>query len=126
MSESHPNIVLLSAIDVTDMAKSADVFAEDAVFHFINPRLPDIEGDYRGFEAICGFFDKMADLTDGTFRVNVVDAWPVGDELVVVRTRNEMILDGAPVSTDVVVVWRIVDGRVRDVWDIPAVFTSAS
>lgn len=126
MSAPHPNIALLSSLNLADMTQSADVFAEDAVFHYINPKLPDLEGDYHGFEAICGFFATLGERTGGTFRVNVIDARPVGDELVFVQTRNEMTLDGVPLSIDVALIWRIVDGRIRDVWDIPAVFTDAS
>ena len=79
-----------------------------------------------GFGAICGFFATLGERTGGTFRVNVIDARPVGDELVFVQTRNEMTLDGVPMSIDVALIWRIVDGRIRDVWDIPAVFTDPS
>ena len=31
-----------------------------------------------------------------------------------------MRLRGQPIATDVVVVWRIVAGRITEVWDIPA------
>ena len=48
----------------------------------------------------------------------------VGDELVVTHTKNRMTLQGRPIATDVVVVWRIVDGRIAEVWDIPSVHTA--
>ena len=49
----------------------------------------------------------------------------VGDELVVVQTRNSLTLEGQPITIDVVVVWRIVDGRITEVWDIPSAYTLA-
>ena len=122
MSETHPNVAVLMKVDPANIASSADAFAEDVVWHFFNPRLPDIQGDYVGLAGLQDFFAKMAAVTAGTFKVNVVAVTPVGDELLVVQTRNTMTLGNQEVSTDVVVVWRIVDGRIVEVWDIPSVY----
>ena len=37
-----------------------------------------------------------------------------------------MTLQGRPIAIDVVVVWRIVDDRISEVWDIPSVHTLSS
>jgi len=37
-----------------------------------------------------------------------------------------MTLQGRPVAIDAVAVWRIVDGRIAEVWDIPSVHTTAN
>jgi hypothetical protein len=50
----------------------------------------------------------------------------VGDELVVTHTKNRMILQGRPIATDVVIAWRIVDGRIVEVWYIPSVYTATT
>ena len=49
---------------------------------------------------------------------------PMGDELLVTHVRDQMHLDGVTLETDAVVVWRIVDSRIAEAWDIPAVFTA--
>ena len=103
------------------MAGSADVFAEDVVFHFFNPRLPEIQGDYVGLTGIRTLFEKIASVSKGTFKVNPISATPAGDELVVVHSKNTITLEGEKIETDVVVVWRFVDGRIAEVWDIPSV-----
>lgn len=121
MNEQHPNVALLKRIEPGNLAGAADVFSEDVVWHFFNPRLPDIQGDYVGLSGIEGFFEKLAKQTAGTFKVNPVSVTPVGDELLVMHTINTLMLDGQQVETDVVLVWRIVDGRVAEVWDIPSV-----
>ena len=126
MSEEHPNIALLKRFDPTNIAGSADVFAEDVVWHFFNPRLPDVQGDYVGRTGLQSFFEKMAELTNGSFRVNLVSVDPVGDELLVTQTKNTMTLEGQSIETDVVVVWRIVDGRIGEVWDIPSVHSASA
>lgn len=126
MSDQHPNIALLQRFNPANIAESADVFAEDVVWHFFNPRLPDVQGDYVGLTELQNFFGRLAQLTEGSFKVTPVSVNAVGNELVVSQTRNTMTLNGEQIETDVVVVWRIVDGRIAEVWDIPSVFTRPS
>ena len=45
MTEDHPNIALLKRLDPRNMAASTDLFAEDAVLHYFNPNLPELQGD---------------------------------------------------------------------------------
>lgn len=123
MNTMHPNIAVLQKFNPSNPADAADVLAEDAVFHFFNPLLPDVQGDYVGLRGIQDFFEKMAGQTGGTFKVNPMSITPVGDELVVVHTKNTMTLADQQIETDVVVVWRIVEGLIREVWDIPSVYT---
>ena len=123
MTEEHPNLAVLSKFDPTNIAGSADVLAEDAVFHFFNPKLPDIQGDYVGLKGFQKFFEKIGGQTDGTFKVNPISITAVGDELVVAHTKNTITLKDRHIETDVVVVWRIVDGLITEVWDIPSVNT---
>lgn len=118
MTEDHPNIALLKRLDPSNMAASTDLFAEDAVFHYFNPHLPELQGDHVGPDGIRAFFESLAELSRGTFRIEPVSATPVGNELVVVHSRNTLALGEGTVTLDVVVVWRFVDGRVVEVWDI--------
>lgn len=125
MSDPHPNIALLRSIDITNVDACADAFTEDAVFRYFNPRLPELAGDYVGREGIKSFFAKLGEASKGTFSVRPVDAWPVGNELLVVQTQNTLTLENEHIVTDVVLVWRFVDGKVAEIWDIPSVFTDA-
>lgn len=126
MSEpsQHPNLDLLSRIDHANIAASADIFAEDVVWRFFNPKLPEVQGDYVGLAGVQTFFEKLMARTEGTFEIHPVSATPVGDELVVVTTKNRLTLDNAKIETDVVVVWRFVGGKVVEVWDIPSVYAA--
>ena len=123
MAEEHPNVSLIRRLDLRDLTSAAKLFSEDVVWRYFNPLLPEIQGDYAGIAGIQSFFEKIGAITGGTFRVEPVSITAVGNELVVVQTRNSMTLQGQPIATDVVVVWRIVDGRVTEVWDIPSVYT---
>ena len=125
MTEPHPNLSILEKVDPRDIARSADAFAEDVVFHFFNPRLPDIQGDYVGMDGLKTFFANMAKVTGGTFNVRPISTTAIGNELLVMHTENTMSLPGEDVKTQVVLVWRIVDGRITEVWDIPSVYTDS-
>lgn len=121
MTETHRNVALLSRFDPANVAESAEVLSEDVVWHFFNPRLPDLHGDYLGRAGLQDFFEKMGNLTEGSFKVNPVAITAVGDELVVTQVKDTMVLEGQSIEVDAVVVWRIVDGRIVEAWDIPAV-----
>lgn len=121
MSEEHPNIAVLKRFDPGNVAGTVDVFAEDAVFHYFNPLLPDLHGDYVGRAGIQTFFEKLATLTGAAFKVNLISVTPVGDELVVLHRKQVITMGDRQIESDVVVVWRIVDGRIAEVWDIPSI-----
>lgn len=121
MSEDHPNIALLKRFDPTNVAETIDVFAEDVVFHYINPLLPDLHGDYVGHAGVLTFFEKLRLLTGCAFKVNLVSITAAGDELVVVHRKQEIVMEGRNIVSDVVVVWRIIDGRIAEAWDIPSI-----
>ena len=122
MTDDHPNVALLKRVDLGNLAGSADLFAENFVWHFFHPRLPDVEGDYVGVSGLQTFLEKMIALTKGTFRIEPISLATVGDELLVMHNKNRMTLQGMSIETDVVVVWRIVDGRFAEGWDIPSVY----
>ncbi|MGI9285931.1 MAG: hypothetical protein ACR2P1_11125 [Pseudomonadales bacterium] len=41
------------------------------------------------------------------------------------HTRNRITLESRELETDVVLVWRIVNARIAEVWDIPSVYSGA-
>ena len=43
--------------------------------------------------------------------------------MVITHTVNTLTLDGEDIAINVVVVWRIVDNRITEIWDIPSVHT---
>lgn len=117
----HPNVAVLQRFDPKRVAETLDVFAEDVVWRFFNPRLPNLQGDYVGRSGVERFFDKVTKMTRGTFAVHPIRLTPVGDELLVSQNRNTMRIGKADIDIDVVVVWRVVDGEIVEVWDIPSV-----
>jgi len=118
LTEEHPNVALLKCLDLRNLAASKGLIAEDVVWHYSNPNLPDMQGDYVGLDGVRSFFEAIAQKSGGTFQIDPMSITAVGDELVVVQSRNTLTFEGRSVTVDVVVVWRIVGGRVVEVWDI--------
>ena len=123
MTDIHPNVALLSRFNPADLAGSADVLSKDFVWHFFNPSLPEHQGDYVGLAGLQDFFKRIQNTFGGTFKITPVSITPVGDELVVVHVKDTMDMEDTPIEIDAVVVWRVVDGKLTEAWDIPAVNT---
>ncbi|KAB7614444.1 nuclear transport factor 2 family protein [Amylibacter sp. SFDW26] len=123
MNKEHQNLKLLSKLNILDLDASAVLFSDNFVWHYFNPNLPDVEGDYVGIEGLKRFFKIIEKETNGTFKVEPVSATPIGDELVVVHARDTMERDGNSFAIDVVVVWRIAHDQLVEAWDIPSAFT---
>lgn len=121
MEKEHPNIDVLKRLDLSNTEASAEVIAEGFVWHYFNPELPELHGDYYGIKGFADFFRKIAGTTGGSFKVNVISTIPMGDELVVTHVKDTMTLKGKPMEVDAVVVWSIADGKLQEAWDIPAV-----
>jgi hypothetical protein len=98
-------------------------FADDFVFHFFNSQLPDLDGDYHGFDGIAELFKLLGELGEDGFHQVHHSLTPCGDELLVAFVTNTVGFDGTTIAVDAVVVWRVFDGQVHEAWDIPAVNT---
>ena len=125
MNTVHPNIAVLQHFNPANISASIGIIAEDAIFHYFNPMLPDMQGDYRGRQGFMDFFGKIAGQTKGTFKVTPLSITPMGNELVVTHVKDTMTLNGQQLEIDAVVVWRILDGKIKEAWDIPAVYTAS-
>lgn len=122
MRTVHPNVSLFDQLDPANIEKSADILSENFVWHFFNPAIPQIEGDYVGLKGLQRFFEILSVMTEGTFQVEPISVTPVGDELVIAHVKDRMTLNGKSIALDAVVVWRVVDGLLAEAWDIPSVY----
>ncbi|MGS4883422.1 nuclear transport factor 2 family protein [Roseibium sp. MB-4] len=125
MDRDHPNLSLLKDLDIQNVRDLKHVFREDVVWHFFHAAMPDLHGDYTGIEQIADFFESLKQRSAGTFTVLPRDARAIGNELVVVETQNSLVLDGSRLTFEVAIVWRIIDGQIAEVWDIPAINTAS-
>lgn len=109
-----------------DLASAQGLIADNFVWHYFNPVLPELDGDYVGLKGLQAFFQKLGALTNNTFRVKTQQVIPVGEELVVIHANPSMTLADESFELDAVVVWRIVGDRITEAWDIPSVYTVQS
>ena len=96
MTKEHPNVSLLSRLDISNLAESADLFAENFVWHFFNPSLPNVQGDYTGLKGLQDFFEKLAMVTNSSFEVEPIAITPMGDELVVTHVKRSDDMGRSP------------------------------
>ena len=125
VTEEHPNVALMKRLDIRNLAGCAHLFSSDFVWHYINPNLPGVEGDYVGLAGLQTFFEALGSQTGGSFKVQPISISVFGDELVVTHVRNSMSIGGQSLAIDAIVVWRIVNGVIAEAWDIPSAHTMA-
>ena len=91
----HPNAVIVregfDRFVQGDVAGLVGLFADDAVWHV--PGANAMAGDYRGRDEIIAFLRRTAELTGGTYRVELL--WVVADdEHTVAVYRAQGVRDG--------------------------------
>ena len=116
----HPNVApirdMFAAFAKGDLAALNDVFAEDLVWH--EGGRNQLSGDYRGREAVFGFFGKFMEVTEGTFHIDVHTVLADdehGVALVVVTASR----GGRTVMVNAVDAMHLRDGKVVEVWTVP-------
>ena len=124
MNKEHPNISILKRFDPANPNTLAGVLAEDFVWHYINPELPELEGDYSGLSGLIDFFEEIGGRTGGSFKVNPISIIPMGEQLIITHVKDVMLLEGKQMEIDAVVLWCIIDGKIKEAWDIPVIPTA--
>jgi hypothetical protein len=51
-----------------------DLLGPGFVWHYFNPRLPDLQGDYAGVQGVKSFLRRLSELTKDSFRFEPVSA----------------------------------------------------
>jgi uncharacterized protein len=117
MSE-HSNVARIkdgyAAFVKGDFAALNDLFAEDILWHVDGRN--QLAGEYRGRDAVYGFFGRLMELTEGTFHLDVhaVLADDAHGVALVVTTASRA---GRSVTTKNAHVFHLHDGRVTEFWD---------
>jgi uncharacterized protein len=114
---AHPNEDLLrrgyAAFSSGDLETVFSLFAGNIMWHSGGSN--QLTGDYRGHEAVTGFFTRLMEVTGGTFQLDVHDVLANdthGTVLVTVRAER----DGEPTAVRQVNVWHMADGKATEFW----------
>ena len=114
----HPNVARIgdgyAAFAKGDFAALNDLLAEGVLWH-VNGR-SQFAGEYRGREAVFGFFGKLMEVTEGSLRIDLHALFADDDHGValVVTTASR---GGRSLSVNAVHVFHMRDGKVVEFWD---------
>jgi len=114
---AHPNEELVrrgyQAFGTGDMATLDELFADDIIWHV--PGRNQLSGTYRGKQEVFGNFVKLAELTGGTFKLDIHTIL-ADDEHAVVLVTATGEHDGKSLSDNSVQIFHIKDGKVTEQW----------
>ncbi|MBA3264408.1 MAG: nuclear transport factor 2 family protein [Thermoleophilaceae bacterium] len=99
-----------------DLAAVEELLAEDVVWHV--PGTSPIAGDYRGREAVTGYFRLRRELAGGAIRV-AKGGEAHHEEALVQLADGRATLGGREVVWRTAGAYRVADGRVAEAWLIP-------
>jgi uncharacterized protein len=114
---AHPNEELVqrafNAFSTGDFEAVAALLADDIVYHF--PGRGPLAGDHRGKDQVLANFAKQAELTGGTFRLEVHDIVANDDHAIVLTAARAERGDGSW-EDNAVLVFHIRDGKISEAW----------
>jgi ketosteroid isomerase-like protein len=115
----HPNEQVLrnsyDAFEKGDMDTLRGMFRPDAVGH-ITGRSP-VAGDYKGVDAIFGFFQQIFERSGGTFRLEVHTVL-ADDEHGTVLTHVSGQREGRTLDANNIEVFHLRDGKIAEFWSL--------
>ena len=113
----HPNAVLMksayAAFAQGDMVTITDLFPEEVVWHLFGNN--QLAGVHRGRDAVFATFAKTAELSGGTFKIDVHDI-VANDEHAVALTSETGTREGRSLDSMVTNVYHLKDGKVMEFW----------
>jgi ketosteroid isomerase-like protein len=118
---AHPNEDLLrdgfAAFGRGDIEElRTKTFAEDIRWHV--PGRSPLAGVYEGLEQVLQLFARLAELSGGTFSVELHDVL-ANDEHVAALTTQRGERAGKQLMDNTVIVYHIRDGKVSEAWNHP-------
>jgi ketosteroid isomerase-like protein len=98
-----------------DIGTLTSLIAPDCIWH-VNGRSV-LSGDYVGYEQILGYFAKLAELSDGTFKAELVDVGELSGGLVSCLVRVSGTRKGKTLDTRMVELGKAnAAGQVQECW----------
>jgi uncharacterized protein len=114
----HPNVTRTrdgyAAFAKADFAALNELFAEDVLWHVQGRN--QLTGDYRGRDAVYGFFGKLMELTQGSFHIDLHAVF-ADDERGVALVDQTASRDGQSIRSYNSHIFHFRDGMVTEFWD---------
>jgi uncharacterized protein len=113
----HSNVARIrdgyAAFARSDFAALNDLFAEELLWHTGGRN--QLAGDYRGRDAVYGFFGKLMEITEGSFHL-YLHAVLADDDHGVALTMATASRGGRSVTVEVTDVMHLRDGKIVECW----------
>ncbi|MBY8879230.1 nuclear transport factor 2 family protein [Actinacidiphila acidipaludis] len=113
----HPHITLIrkgyDAFSRGDMDTLRTLLTSDCTHHV--PGSSPMSGDFKGIEAVLGYYGKLAEQTGGTFKVELQNVLTDGRGHVMAFHRASAERDGRTLDAMEGIVFRIIGEKVTDI-----------
>jgi uncharacterized protein len=114
----HPNVSRIrdgyAAFTKADFAALNELFAEDVLWHVQGRN--QLTGEYRGRDAVYGFFGKLMERTQGSFHIDLQAVF-ADDERGVALVHQGASRDGRSIQAYNSHIFHLRDGMVTEFWD---------
>ena len=114
----HPNVEVFRQVYASftsgDMDRLAELIAQDVLWHV--PGKNRISGEYRSRDAIFGCFNKIFELSEGTYAPKLINIL-ANDQHTVAILHATARHAGKTLDQDYAFILRIEDGQVIEVWE---------
>ena len=115
----HPDVTLVKrgydAFNSADIAALTEIIADDAVQTMVGNNL--VSGEFKGRDNILAMYGKLAELTNGTYRVEIEQTFTDGNGTVVVVHHQTATREGKRLDNRQALIFRIVGGKVVSLTD---------
>lgn len=117
---AHPNEDLMrrgyEAFSAGDLDTVMSIFADDIAWHIGGDS--ELAGDYKGHQEVLGFFGKLMELSEGTFRLSVHDIL-ANDRHAAVLVDFHVERGGRSLDSKEVHAWHVSGGKATEFWGFP-------
>jgi uncharacterized protein len=112
MTDANEDIVRrgYAAFAEGDMETLRSLFAPDAVH--VATGNSQVSGEYRGVDAILGYYGTLFELSDGTFAAELQNVRSEGDDTVVATHRDKGQRGGKTLDQDEELTFTIANGKI--------------
>jgi ketosteroid isomerase-like protein len=115
----HPDVTLVKrgyeAFNSADISTLTEIIADDAVQTMVGDNL--VSGEFKGRDNILGMYGKLAELTNGTYKVDIEQTFTDGNGTVVVVHRQTATREGKSLDNRQALIFRVVGGKVVSLTD---------
>jgi hypothetical protein len=115
----HPDVTLVkrgyNAFNNQDVATLRELLAEDAVQTMVGDNL--VSGEYKGLDNVLAMYNRLGELTGGTYRCEVEQTFTNGKGTVVVVHHQTAQREGKRLDNRQALVFQVVNGKVVSLTD---------